>query len=389
MLFVVALLFTSVFLLIFISDLIVDILTKVSQDFNISLLIISIVIVGFGSSLPEFIVSLTLVEKGEVFLSVGNIIGSNTFNTLIVVGVAALIYPISKYRIKNINAYFMLFASVALSLAIFYGRFSLIIGVLMLSAIACYLFTLIAQNTKHNATEKPSFKHESKLKTGLKFLLFSTIFLTFTYFSLKFSSVFLSITQATTEGIAEVFKYHKTLPNILVLCIHTSIIALLAFFCNRFIKLKQGTSFYLFSSAFLMALLFLALIYSSELVYLSSTKLAHIFKIPEKIISILILAVGTSIPELSFAIVASFKRQSEVIIGNVLGSNIFNIFFVFGFLNIFEQGIVQKSLALDSLIVLISALLLVFIVIKHKVITRAMGFGFASLYVLYLTFFVL
>ncbi len=389
MLFIVALLFTSVFLLIFISDLIVDILTKVSQDFNISLLIISIVIVGFGSSLPEFVVSLTLIEKGEVFLAIGNIIGSNTFNTLIVIGIAALIYPISKYSIKNINAYFMLFASISLSLSIFYGRFSLAIGILLLSAIGFYLFTLIMQNSKRNTPKQFATPHESKLKIAIKFLLFSAIFLSFTYVLLKFSSVLLSATQINTERFLSLFSYTKPLQSNTAICLYTAIVAFLAFFGNKIIKTKQGTSFYLFSSAFIMALLFLALINASELIYLSSTKLAHLFKVPEKIISILILAVGTSIPELSFAIVASLKKQSEVIIGNVLGSNIFNIFFVFGFLNIFENSLMQKSLALDSLIVLASALLLAFIVIRKKTITRAIGFVFTSFYILYLAFFVI
>ncbi len=373
-------LFCSIFILVAVSNLIVDILTKLSVDFNISLVVVSIVIVGFGSSLPEFVVSFSLSSNEETVLSIGNIIGSNMFNMLFVIGVASILCPIAKYNIDNFNIVFLLLSAIFVVALTALKQLSLALGLAMLGAIALYVTVLVFKSHNcHNKTAVTKFSPKQNL-IRFAFITLSFLILTYSMFGLSEKAV----SFANNMLVNQFSEIHKSFILGAYSVTTLGVAGLIYYITSK----KEHTFLYLFGYSTALALLFITLINSSSLIYTSSAELAHIFKVPEKIIAFLLLAVGTSLPELSFAVISSIKKHSEIVIGNIVGSNIFNALFVLGFVNVLEKSEIPAFLFTDSLVVLFATIALAFIMFTHKVFTKLLGVSFVAIYVFYLTVFV-
>jgi cation:H+ antiporter len=224
---------------------------------GISNLAIGLTVVAFGTSMPELLVSVQSSLKGYNDAAFGNIIGSNNFNLLFILGIAGLIYPLVVQR--NTIKY-----EVPLSL--------LAAGV---------LFLLV--NDKMILGSEGNFL--SRIDS-LILLLFFGGFLLYIYRSMK-----------TTSDYEEdnSIKIYKT-P-----------IALLMTFGGL-----------------------IGLVYGADKVVENAVAIATTFGLSEKLIGLTILAAGTSLPELATSCVAAYKKNTDIAIGNVIGSNIFNIFFILG-----------------------------------------------------------
>jgi cation:H+ antiporter len=224
---------------------------------GISNLAIGLTVVAFGTSMPELLVSVQSSLKGYNDAAFGNIIGSNNFNLLFILGLAGLIYPLVVQR--NTIKY-----EVPLSL--------LAAGV---------LFLLV--NDKMILGSEGNFL--SRIDS-LILLLFFGGFLLYIYRSMK-----------TTSDYEEdnSIKIYKT-P-----------IALLMTFGGL-----------------------IGLVYGADKVVENAVAIATTFGLSEKLIGLTILAAGTSLPELATSCVAAYKKNTDIAIGNVIGSNIFNIFFILG-----------------------------------------------------------
>ena len=227
--------------------------TSVGIRAKLSPLIIGLTIVAFGTSLPEMIVNVFSCAKGSPGLAIGNIIGSNTMNILLILGVSALIWPIDVSRVsirRDIPAGF--------------------VATLAITLMANYMFT--GQARTINWIE------------GIVLLLMGFAYLLLTMLK--------NDPKEETEDVQEAMPWGKT------------IIALIAGIIGLYI--------------------------GGELVSRNAQILAKNWGMSESTIGLTVVATATSLPELITSIVAALKKNSGIAIGNVLGSNILNIFIVLG-----------------------------------------------------------
>ncbi|MFM8850066.1 MAG: calcium/sodium antiporter [Cytophagales bacterium] len=229
--------------------------SSIAKKFGVSNLAIGLTVVAFGTSMPELLVSVQSAAKGLPDAAFGNVIGSNNFNLLFILGLAGIIYPLVVQR--NTVKY-----EVPLSL--------LAAGV---------LFILV--NEFLGGGEFILSRFDSVI-----LLLFFGGFLLYIYRSMKTTSDY---------GDDNSIKIYKT-P-----------IALL--------MVAGGLA---------------GLVGGANLVVDNAVELAKGFGLSEKLIGLTILAAGTSLPELATSCVAAYKKNTDIAIGNVVGSNIFNIFFILG-----------------------------------------------------------
>lgn len=239
------------------ADFLVNGASSAAKKYGISNLAIGLTVVAFGTSMPELIVSLLSAIDGKNDASFGNVIGSNNFNLLFILGIAGIIYPLVVQR--NTVKF-----EVPLSL--------LAAGV---------LFVLINDGLLWGATSNSLSRVDS-----LILLVFFAAFLFYIYRTMKSSS-------GLDEG--EPIKIY-TMPM----------------------------------SIGMVILGLVMLIGGGKLVVDSAISIAQSFGLSEKIIGLTILAAGTSLPELATSAVAAYRKNTDIAIGNVVGSNIFNIFFILG-----------------------------------------------------------
>lgn len=274
---------------------------------KISPLVIGLTIVAFGTSAPEFVVSINaaLTEQGDI--AAGNVIGSNIFNICVIVGISAALFPLqTSNRLTQINILIMLLASIVLTLCLWKGRLGRIEGILLVSGIIAYTGFCFLYSKK-NKEEK--------------------VFLT------------TRIPQPTTHG------------SIDVLYIVGGIIVLT---------------------------------FASHLLVSNAITIAHHIGISEAIIGLTIVAVGTSLPELATSVVASFKKNPEMAMGNIIGSNIFNILAILGISSIAQPISTKNIHGTDLLVMLGVSALLLPLARKGQKITRAEGIALVITYILYL-----
>lgn len=228
---------------------------SLARNFGLSKLLVSAVIVGFGTSMPEMTVSVGAALKGASDIAIGNVVGSNIANILLIIGVAAILCPIfvAGSAVKR-DAFVMLAASLALCGLAMIGTIGFVAGLLMFSALIGYIVWSYMQDKKSGAE--------------------------------------------TAEHIEEDIEGEVQLT-----------------------PLK--------ASAYAVAGLVL-LIGGAYILVEGAVSIARDFGISEAVIGLTIVAVGTSLPELATAVVAAYRKHSDVIIGNILGSNIFNILSILG-----------------------------------------------------------
>lgn len=238
------------------ADWLVDGASAIARRLGVSEFVIGLTIVGFGTSCPELVVSLTGAIQGNADISIGNVIGSNIFNALFILGVTAVILPVSmtdSNRKRDIPV--TLAASVILVL---FGMSKTLLGIGDRDAL-------------------------SRVE-GIAFLLLFCVYL---YSCFKFDS-----------------KEQTNLPE------------------QKKMKLPL--------SIFAVAAGLAGLIFGGELFVDSATDIARKLGVSDKFIAITILAGGTSFPELATCIVAAAKHKDQLALGNILGSNVFNILLILG-----------------------------------------------------------
>ena len=274
----------------------------VAQRFKVPQLIICLTIVAIGTSMPEFCVSLVSAVKQSPDLAVGNVVGSNIFNTLLIIGLSALVSPIaiSKISVKK-DLPFAVFSS------------------LLLWAL-CWNETL------------------SRVDAGFLFIIF-ILFMAFTLRNAKAN-------DEEENAPLEPIKTWKA---------WTYIIAGLA-----------------------------ALIIGSDVFVRHATAVAQELGVSEAVIGLTIVAGGTSLPELATSIVAARKGNSGIAIGNVLGSNVFNILAILGVTGIISPMNISGITSLDFVFLLLSVLLLwLFSFTKYK-LNRIEGAVLVAVFGIYL-----
>jgi cation:H+ antiporter len=303
-------------ILIFSADYLVKGASSIAKKGNIPPLVIGLTIVAFGTSMPELIVNLLASTKGQSGLAMGNIVGSNIANILLILGVSAAIYPMTVKRStvwKEIP--FAILAS----------------GILF---ILCNDFILDGAAT--NILSRSD---------GMVLICLFAIFLTYIVSLIK------SDPAAHTD---EITTYSWWLD-------------ILFFF--------GGITGLYFGGEFLVS---------------HASILARNAGVSDAMIGLTIVAIGTSLPELVTSITAAIRRQNDIAVGNVIGSNIFNVFWILGVTSIISPLPFQMAQNMDLLVALGATGLLFFrVALRPHRITRIYGILGVLFYIAYMGFVIL
>lgn len=276
---------------------------------KVSTLLIALTVIAFGTSMPELLVSLDAAISGSPELTIGNIVGSNIANILLILGIPALITPIVLGTENKINYLILIFAY-------------------------C-IFIIFAFDLQLNSFE------------GIILFIFLIIFLIISY--IKGTK-----DRKKSESISSEVNSLEASNKIL----------------------------------WILILLFLGMIglfFGSDFLIKGSVGIASEFNVPKEIIGLSLLAIGTSLPELTTSIIAAIKKQSDFIIGNVIGSNIFNTLGVAGITSLFVNiPVKQEIINFDLSVMIISLLLLMPLILLKIKIGKYIGILFFASYITYI-----
>lgn len=284
------------------ADWFVDGASGIATKFGIPQLVIGLTIVAMGTSAPEAAVSISAAVSGNADITIGNIVGSNILNILIILGVSATITTISVAKsTMKYETPFMIAITILLLLFGFDGKIGLIDGIIHLAAFATYLTYLfiMAKKSKDEHNDKP----EKKMNI-IKAIIFTIIGL----------------------GL---------------------------------------------------------IIMGSNVTVDAATKIAEAFGVSERFIGLTIVALGTSLPELFTSVSAARKGNADIAIGNIVGSNIFNILFVVGLSSIIIPVPFASNFIFDTIVAIIAAVMLLLCCLKTKSLKRWAGILMLISYAVY------
>ncbi|MGE0587913.1 MAG: calcium/sodium antiporter [Cyclobacteriaceae bacterium] len=267
------------------ADFLVNGASSVAKKYGISNLAIGLTVVAFGTSMPELTVSLLAAINGQSDASFGNVIGSNNFNILCVLGVSGIIFPlvVQKNTIK----------------------FEVPISLLA----AMLLFVLVNDRMLWNSDGDMLSRFDS-----LVLIIFFGAFLLYVYRTMSRTS---DLDQGPSAKV-------------------------------RSVPISVG----------FIVLGLVMLIGGGKLVVDNAIDIAHYFGLSERLIGLTILAAGTSFPELATSAVAAYRKNTDIAIGNVIGSNIFNIVVILGITGVVTPIPFNDTLNFDVYVLLASSLVL-------------------------------
>ena len=256
-------------LLIKASDYFVDASTNIAKIFKVSEIIIGATIVSIGTTLPETMVSATSAFKGHGDIAYGNAIGSIICNTALISALSLIFAPgiINKKDLATpVRFFFSSFALYAIC-AYFFGGFSRVAGILLVSIFVVYVFYIICLNKQDKSIDETIIINQTKNEVVI----------------------------IEHENNIDIDKTNKIIKSILIIIVTAIIIA-----------------------------------FASNLLVDNGILIARKFGVPESVIGITMIALGTSLPELSTAITSLIKGHSNLSIGNIVGANFVNIVLVTG-----------------------------------------------------------
>lgn len=266
-------------------------------------LLIGLTVVGFGTSTPELLVSVDAALRGVPDIAVGNIVGSNIANILLIVGLTALVWPIrvSGATLRRDTAV-MLAAAFALLPVFALGEIGRLPGVLLVLALAAYL-TFAYLRPGSEAAEEQGAPAPSSVIVSLLWVIGGLVIL-------------------------------------------------------------------MFGARFLVD---------------GAVSIARGYGVSEAFIGLTIVAVGTSLPELATSVIAAFRRQSEIAIGNIVGSNIFNVLGILGVTALIRPiPVASRFLTFDLPVMMMVSLVLTGLLLTRPVIGRGVGLVLLAAYVAYI-----
>ena len=293
------------------ADWFVEGASKVAEKFGIPQLVIGLTIVAIGTSLPEAAVSVSAALKGSAEITIGNVVGSNIMNVLLILGVTSIITPIVVQR--STVRYELPFVIVisALLMGIGYtdnvvGRFD---GVILWGLLLCYMIYLLLM-----------------AKQG----------------------------QDSSEENEGGDKPMPVWKMILLIIVGAVMIVL-----------------------------------GSDVAVDAATELARIFGMSERLIGLTIVAFGTSLPELVTSATAALKGKADIAVGNIVGSNIFNILFVVGTSALITPVTYAANFFVDSIVCIATVVLLWVLVVKNKRLGRLGGACMLACYAAYFAYLII
>lgn len=279
----ILLLLVGLALIVFGADWLVDGASSIARRAGISEFVIGLTIVGFGTSCPELVVSLTGAIAGNADISVGNVVGSNIFNTLLILGLTAAIMPVIVTESNRRRDIPITAVVTALLVALWY------------------------------------FTREISRIAGIAFLL---LFIVYIIYSFKKDSG-----AETTESSAKSGFKGKLLSSI----------------AGAILFVAAGLA---------------GLIFGGDLFVDAATNIAKMLGVSDKFIAITVLAAGTSLPELATSVTAAIKGRGQMALGNILGSNVFNILLILGLSAVITPLSMAQISLVDMMALLSTAVLM-------------------------------
>jgi len=297
------------------ADFLVDGASAIAKKYGLSPFVIGITIVAFGTSMPELLVNLFSSAEGASGLAIGNVIGSNISNILLVLGVSAFISPLVLEKGTVWKA-------------------------IPLSLLAAVMVLIMSNDT---ILEGRNFSELSRID-GLVLIAFFVIFLYYTF----------GISRVSGEETQKI----------------------------ETMSLKKS---YLY-----VAIGLIGLFIGGKWLVDGAVFMASKLGVSQSLIGLTIVAVGTSLPELAASVVAALKQKSDIAVGNIVGSNIFNIFWVLAVSAVVRPLKFSTSLNFD-IIILIAASMLLFMFMfigRKRTLEKWQGFSFIVFYIIYIVYLV-
>ena len=292
------------------ADLLITSSIAIGKKFNVSELLIGILVIGFGTSLSELFVSIDAVLKDASELTLGNIIGSNIANILLVIGVCGLFTKLIIPKVSKSDNLYHLFISLLFLFVCFFLKLNVFWGILFIVLFIFYLYKIIKLSKYENS-------ENTKLDDG---------FITRKVFS-----------KPISIGI----------PVILLSIIIT--------------------------------------LYGADLTVISAIEISRIFNVSESIVGLTLIAFGTSLPEIAAGIASVRKRKFELIVGNIMGSNLYNILLIIGTSSLFKQFKYQlENIYYDLIFMNLCVFLFTIFVYKKISINIVVSLIFLVVYAIYI-----
>ncbi|GGG80764.1 sodium:calcium antiporter [Salipiger pallidus] len=301
-------------ILLLAGDALVKGAVNLSLRVGIPALIVSLTIVAFGTSAPELLISIQAAMRDVPGIALGNVVGSNTANVLLVLGIPALIAVMHTAEHDTRKSYWIMLGSTVLFIALaLRGVFDWIAGLVLLGVLAVILLD----------STRDALRHRSNGKAA-------------------------AIDEEEPEGADPDMPWWK----------------IILFLVLGLVGLPLG----------------------ADLLVDSATVIAEMFGVPDTVIGLTLVALGTSLPELATTVMAAIRRQADVALGNVIGSNMFNLLAIIGIAALIKPLPVDPELLkFDIWVMLAASLLLIPFVLLKQNIGRVWGVVLSALYVGYVT----
>lgn len=275
------------------ADWFVEGASKVAEKFGIPQLVIGLTIVAIGTSLPEAAVSTSAALKGSAEITIGNVVGSNILNILLILGITSVISPLAvqkstvKYELPMVIGATVLLAA----LGLLDGTVGRVDGLILLAGMVFYLLYLLRMAKKGQASALEEPEQSEKQDSMLKLILIGGVMI----------------------------------------------------------------------------------VWGSDITVDAATALARIFGMSERLIGLTIVAFGTSLPELVTSATAAIKGKADIAVGNIVGSNLFNILFVVGIAATITPVVYQPAFLADTIVCIATAVLLWLCVARKQKLQRQGG----------------
>lgn len=292
------------------ADWFVDGASKIADKFGIPQLVIGLTIVAMGTSAPEAAVSITSAIKGSAGITIGNVVGSNIMNVLVILGLTAVIRAIAvkKSTIRYEIPFTIAITAVLALLGLTDNTISRLDGVLLWVLMIVYLVYLLRMARKG---------------------------------------------QDVVEDVPELTE-KDTLPRMIL-------------------SIVIGAAL---------------IVWGADVTVDAATELATIFGMSDRLIGLTIVAFGTSLPELVTSITAAIKGKADIAVGNIVGSNIFNILFVVGTTALITPVVYSANFLVDSVVAVVTMVLLLVCVLPKKRLGRLGGLVMLAGYAAYFVYLI-
>ena len=301
------------------ADWLVDGASALAKKYGVSDIVIGLTVVAFGTSMPEFVVNMVAVGQGSTEIAITNVLGSNIINIFVILGFTALIYPISSQKsTRRFDIPFSLLAALLVLLFAIYNSPSW----LQIE----HIFNMnIADPTLSDLGSIQMGQGNGGFISGVGGSILLIFFLLFLWHNFK------GIGSSTQTENNEEYKPMST---------------------RRALALILGG--------------LIGLVVGGEVIVKSATSIAQSLGVSDAIIGLTVVALGTSLPELATSCMAAFKKNCDIALGNVIGSNIFNIFFILGTSACVKALPGYHGLEIDAMMAALASLLVILFVYTNK-----------------------